>query len=207
MAKHQATFYFDCFIKLVDYSIEASEQLGKTIQEFNPEAIMKEMSDMHAIEHAADLERHTILQQLIREFITPIEPEDIMLLIDKIDDVTDSLDDVVRKFYMYNIKSMRPEARTMACIIIDCCHMVKKALLEFHDFRKSTALRECIVQINELEEQGDRVHRDALHRLYCEGDNAVDVLAWTTIFECMEQCCDVCEDVSDLMELIIMKNT
>ena len=116
------------------------------------------------IEHAADLEKHKLMEQLTKEFITPIEREDIILLFQQIDDVTDCIEDVARKLYMYNVTSIRPEMTEFAEIIHQCCVVTKDALSEMPRFQKSETLKTHIIRVNELEEAGDRLHFSAMRR-------------------------------------------
>ncbi|NLA13610.1 MAG: DUF47 family protein, partial [Tissierellia bacterium] len=75
------TDYFEGFIKLAEYSYNAAKLLDDTLRDFNKDSLQKTMKLMHEIEHTADLEGHEITKKLLKEFITPIEREDIMLLI------------------------------------------------------------------------------------------------------------------------------
>ena len=128
-------------------------------------------------------------------------------MLQKIDDITDSIEEVLRKAYMFNIASIRPDAIEFAAIVNQCCQATRLALSEFHDFRKSKLIRDYIIKVNELEEAGDRLHRDSIHRLYCTEQNPIAILTWTEMYECFERCCDACEDVSEVIETVMMKNS
>lgn len=78
-------------------------------------------------------------------------------------------------------------------------------MLEFENFRKSKVIKEMIIDINHLEETGDRLYTEAMHRLYTEPADAVEILAWTTIYNRMEKCCDKCEDAADVVEAVLLK--
>ena len=78
---------------------------------------------------------------------------------------------------------------------------------ELSNFHKSTLLKEKIVEINGLEEEGDRLYTEAMRCLYTEETDAVAILAWTTMYDRLEKCCDNCEDVADLISRIILKNS
>lgn len=204
MKKHD--YYFESFITLMDYGCNASELLVHICDNYGKKAISDYLNDMHKIEHDADLRRHEISKKLIKEFITPIDREDISGLINCIDDVTDAIEDVVRLLAIYNIKELRSDVKEFVGVIYDCCDSVRGALNELNNFRKSTLLNDCLVKINELEEKGDRIHFDALQALYAGNNEPLYVICWNNVYEALEKCCDQCERVSDIIESILMKN-
>jgi predicted phosphate transport protein (TIGR00153 family) len=200
-------YYFDTFVELTDYACMASGFLIKVIQNYDPENLAAWMKDMHKTEHDCDLKKHAMIEKLSKEFITPIEREDIMELAHLIDEVTDSIEDVLMRFYMYNIRTLRPEALVMAKVIQQCCTALKEAMGEFANFRKSKTLHQLIIEVNRLEEDGDRHYTEATRALYTSGASPVEISAWTHIFHFLEKCCDACENVSDVVESVMMKNS
>jgi len=174
---------------------------------FKAEELPEKMKEMHDIEHSGDQARHVMIRKLAKEFITPIEREDIMALADAIDNVTDAIEDVVMRMYMYNITSIRPQAVKITEIIVKCCNSLKTALGEFINFRKSQNLHQFIIEVNQLEEEGDRLFTEATRDLYCNCNDFREVAAWDTTFHYLEKCCDACEDVADAIENVIMKNS
>ena len=171
----------------------------------NEEPVMN-TAEMHTIEHTADGVKHEMMTQLLKEFLPPIEREDIMELSHTIDEVTDAIEDVLMRMYMFNITELRSEAKEFATVIVNCCDALKDMVAELPNFRKSTTLRERVVAINGLEEQGDRLYTLAMRRLYTEEKDAVAVISWTTMFDRLEKCCDCCEHVADVVERVVMKN-
>jgi len=133
--------------------------------------------------------------------------EDIVELSHTIDDVTDSIEDILLGMYMYNITKLRPEVNEFCRVISRCCAALSEMTREMCNVRKSTLLQEKVIEINELEEEGDRLYTEAMRRLYVEERDPVAILAWTTMFDRFEKCCDGCEDVADHVEQVIMKNS
>jgi len=207
MARKKDSYYFDTFVELVNYSCQAANLLNQIMNNFKAEELPEKMKEMHDIEHSGDQARHVMIRKLAKEFITPIEREDIMALADAIDNVTDAIEDVVMRMYMYNITSIRPQAVKMTEIIVKCCNSLKTALGEFINFRKSQNLHQFIIEVNQLEEEGDRLFTEATRDLYCNCDDFREVAAWDTTFHYLEKCCDACEDVADAIENVIMKNS
>lgn len=199
--------YFDYFISMANYSCEAAEYLKVSLQEFTPESLSGRRATMHKIEHAADEVKHTLIRRLAKEFMTPIDREDIIQMSSELDNVTDKIEDVLIRMYMYNIRQMRPEAVAFADVIVRCCQSLKKAMNEFNNFHKSTTLKQAIIDVNTMEEEGDAIYIDAMRKLYEGGSDPITIHAWSELFDCLEDCCDACEHVADIMEIIVLKNT
>ena len=208
MKKQRTNEYFEGFVSGMESACKAAEYLESVVEHYDPEKLDEQVEEMHRIEHEADLNKHVLMQKLAKEFITPIEREDIILLLQQIDNVTDFIEDVVRKMFMYNAKSMRAEALEFATIIKQCCYESRDALKELPGFQKSSErLAQAIVKVNDFEEQGDRLYCAAMRRLYCENAESLERITWTKLFDWMEACCDACEDVMESVELVVMKNS
>lgn len=199
--------YFDVFEKMVGYSCETAEMLLETLTNFQVAELETKMQQMHQIEHRADMEKHEMMKKLAHEFITPIEREDIMMMAQEVDEITDSIEDVLMRVYMFHIEEIRPEALEFAEVIHKCCVALQKAAQDFHNFRKSETMHDSIVEVNSLEEVGDALYTSSMRTLYAGGLSPVEVMAWTETFDHLEKCCDNCEHVANVMESIIMKNS
>lgn len=156
--------YFQAFTQAVDYSCQAAEILKNTLTYFDTDKLNDRLKDVHGVEHAADLGKHEMMSELARAFITPIEREDILELMQELDDVTDDIEDVLIRTYIFHILSIREDALRFADIISRCCGEMLKMMKEFRDFRKSKTIHEMIVTINDLEEEGDRLYTEAVRR-------------------------------------------
>ena len=208
MRKQRTNEYFEGFVSGMESACKAAEYLENLVEHFDPIRLAEQIDEIHAIEHEADINKHKLMQKLAKEFITPIEREDIILLLQQIDNVTDFIEDVVRKMFMYNTMSMRTEALEFAAIIKQCCYESRDALKELPGFQKSSErLAQAIIKVNDFEEQGDRLYCAAMRRLYCENAESLERITWTKLFDWMEACCDACEDVMESVELVVMKNS
>ena len=199
--------YFQAFTQAVDYSCQAAEILKNTLTYFDTDNLNDRLKDVHGVEHAADLGKHEMMSELARAFITPIEREDILELMQELDDVTDDIEDVLIRTYIFHILSIREDALRFADIISRCCGEMLKMMKEFRDFRKSKTIHEMIVAINDLEEEGDRLYTEAVRRLFMHSKDPIELMVWREIFDRMEKCCDACEHVANIVESIIMKNS
>ncbi len=207
MARKKDENYFGIFVELAQYSRDAAVLLNEIIINFKASDLEEKMIQMHNIEQAGDVGRHRMMEKLVREFITPIEREDIVALADAIDNVTDTIEDVMLRIYMFNFTAMREDAIKMAGLIIKCCDALKEALQEFHNFRKSQTLHKLLVEINHLEEEGDTLFVKATRNLFVNEKNSIEILAWRETLDYMEKCCDACEDVAEVIESVMMKNS
>lgn len=199
--------YFDSFVELAGYSCKAASLLSEIMRNYDADQLTAKMKEMHAIEHAGDEARHKMIRRLAKEFITPIEREDIMALADYIDTVTDTIEDVLMRMYMYNISEITPYALKMADIVVKCCNSLSQALDEFHNFRKSKKLYDFIIEVNRLEEEGDALFTEATRDLYLNCQEYKELAAWDTTYHYLEKCSDACEDVANVIENVIMKNS
>lgn len=199
--------YFEALVTFTDYSCQAAELLHSIIVNYDTEKLEEQMNQMHEVEHAADIAKHDMMRYLSKEFITPIDREDISNLGQQIDTVTDTIEDVLMQLYMYNIKTIRKEALEFSETIVGCCKALKTAMEDFHNYKKSKNVTENIISINNLEEAGDQIYKRALRTLHTTSTDPIEIMAWTKNFDCLEKCCDACEHVADVLESIIMKNS
>jgi len=206
MSKLKRNFYFISFLDLVEYPLKEAELLKEIIINYHNIDIEEEIKKMHEIEHQADMVNHEVVLKLTKEFITPIEREDIIAICQSIDNVTDAIEDVLLRFYMYNVKELRDDLLAFINIIIKSCQALDNAFEEFPNFRKSTKLKEYIVQVNYYEEKGDRLYTEAVRRLFAETKDPITLMVWEEIYYRLENCCDACEEVVTAIEGVIMKN-
>ena len=207
MSKKKDSYYFENFVTCVEYSSRAARMLEENLIHFRRENLKDRLDEIHRVEHDADQKKHEMMGVLVKAFITPIEREDIILLSQSIDEVTDKIEDVMIRLYINNVKDIRPEAVEFAALLIQCCEALSQMMQEFENFKKSKTLHECLIRINELEEQGDRLFIKSMRKLHKETDNVIDIIAWREIFNYLEKCCDACEHVADVVEQIVMKNS
>lgn len=207
MARKKNYDYYGAFVKLVDYSCECANLLNETLNHFDLSKMEENLKTMHTIEHTADLAKHELMEQLSIEFIAPLEREDIVKLAQEIDDITDTIEDVLIKLNMYNVVSLRPELLEFSNLIVQCCVSLKVALEELHNFKKSSTLKSKIIEVNDLEEKGDSLYYNSVYKLYRNNETAADLFIWTEIFSLMEKCCDACEEAADMVESVVMKNS
>ncbi len=206
--KRRKNDYYALLEELVEYIHKAASFLSDTMNDYNIEFLSSgTLDEMHEIEHSADIKLQELTSKLAREFITPIERQDILAIAQRIDDVTDAIEDVLMRLYMYNIRELRNEAFEFVGVIMASTEVLMKIMAEFANFRRSNDIRAYFIKLNALEEEGDAIYMRAIRRLYLEEQDPIAVIAWTEIFRRLEGCCDDFEDVSQEIEYVLMKNT
>lgn len=207
MAREKNNDYFKAFAGQLRFSVEAAKYLYRTVENFEPDKLGECLTEMHSIEHAADLDMHEMMARLVREFITPIDREDIIALAQEIDEITDTIEDVLMKAYMYNLRVMRPDALEFVRIIEKCCGSLVEAATELRNFKKPERLMKLIIEVNAEEEAGDRLYMQAVRTLCTTCDDPIEIMIWREMYDMLERCCDACERAANAMETIVMKNS
>ena len=207
MSKKSDSYYFQNFIECVQCGCEAAKMLEDNLMNFDTGLLQDKLDELHKISMTRTRKKHEMMGVLVKAFITPIEREDIILLSQSIDEVTDKIEDVLIRIYINNVHTIKPEAVEFTKVIIRCCNALKEVMEEFADFKKSKTLHGLIIEINALEEEGDRMFIDSMRKLHTEVKDPIEIIAWREIYVYLEKCCDACEHVADIVESVIMKNT
>ena len=208
MGKRDKFDYFDAFEKQTEVAVQEAELLIEANESFTEAEHLKEvMERAHELEHKGDEINHAIFKTVATDFITPIEREDIINMSQYLDNIIDYIEDVMQRFYMYDVHFMHDDALEFARLIKKSCVALDKAMDDFRNFKKSKKFKELIIDVNSYEEEADqlliKVIRD-LHTKDC--DKPMRVLVWSQIFNRMEKCSDACEHAADSMSTILLKN-
>ncbi|MDR2106764.1 MAG: DUF47 family protein, partial [Coriobacteriales bacterium] len=191
-----------------EYACEEAKKLVDVLRDFNPSVVPEHLEVMHEIENAADNQNHEIFIHLAKEFITPIDREDIIDMAHRLDDIVDYIEDVLQQIYMYDIQTLYEKALPMAVLMERATTALYAALGEFRNFKKGKkALSERVIEVNDYEEEADRLYVESIRDLYKNYvDDPVYILTWSNVFSRMERCIDACENVADMMATILLKN-
>jgi predicted phosphate transport protein (TIGR00153 family) len=158
--------------------------------------------DIKGVEHKCDVITHEIIQRLNRTFVTPLDREDIHELARSLDDVMDSIDDAASMIRLYRLDSVRFGARQLAKLITRSADQVLEGLRALEN-RKGVVL--FAVEINRLENEADRVHQEAVMRLFDEERDPILVMKWKETLDFLEDATDRCEDVANVLEGVVVK--
>lgn len=198
--------YFNMLTELVQYSCNAAKLLNDILQDFKNINIEDKIKEMHEIEHIADIKKHEMLSKLEKEFITPIDRGDIIELSHQLDNVTDSIEEVLVSMYMYNLTYMRDDIIEFSRLIVKIVTVLKDLVCEFKNFKKSNKITGLLDSINSLEEEGDQLFIIGTKRLFTQERDAIELLKWKDILLDCESCCDKCEHAADVIKSVMMKN-
>jgi predicted phosphate transport protein (TIGR00153 family) len=154
-------------------------------------------------EHEGDGVTHEIVQLVNKTFVTPIDGEDIYDLATALDDVCDWMDQVADELNLYGVDEVPPEAVEQAAVILKATTKLAEAIARLEGLKD---VRQLLVDIHTLEDEGDRIVRDATARLFRDGHDPLVVIRWKDIHEHLEQAVDSCERSAHVLESIYLKN-
>jgi uncharacterized protein len=193
-------FYSD-FQALADELRRGASALEEMLAPEHP--IWDKADEIKEIEHKCDFLTHEIIQRLNRTFVTPLDREDIHALARSLDDVMDAIDASATLIRLYRLDSVRFGARELAHIITTSTEQVRLGLgaLEQHK-----GLTTHAVEINRLENEADRLHQQAVSRLFDDERDPLLVMKWKEALDFLEDATDRCEDVANVLEGVMVKH-
>ncbi len=200
-------YYFDSFVNQCQFSCELSKRTGELLRNFKYDEVKDNLIELHGIEHAADQVQHDIMEHLIKEFIAPLEREDIVLIAKELDDLTDNIEDIMITCYEYDVKQIDDVMLKYMDLIEVSCGLLQDLLRKFENFKKENTLNSIIIEINKHEEEGDRIYREAMHNLFVNEKDPRILMAKKEIYACLETVMDDIEDLANSVESVIMKNS
>jgi len=165
--------------------------------------IWDKADEIKEVEHKCDFLTHELIERLNRTFVTPIDREDIHALARSLDDVMDAIDAAASVIRLYRLDTVRPGARELAKGILASTIVIYHALSALESAKGVAA---HAVEINRLENEADRMHQQAVVRLFDEEPNPITVIKWKEALDFLEQATDRCEDVANVIESIVVKH-
>ena len=200
-------YYFDSFVNQCQFSCELSKRTGELLRNFKYDEVKDNLIELHGIEHAADQVQHDIMEHLIKEFIAPLEREDIVLIAKELDDLTDNIEDIMITCYEYDVKQIDDVMLKYMDLIEVSCGLLQDLLRKFENFKKENTLNSIIIEINKHEEEGDRIYREAMHNLFVNEKDPRILMAKKENYACLATVMDDIEDLANSVESVIMKNS
>lgn len=198
----------DIFFELIEKSAEKIKEGGDAFLDLmrNFTDVKKKTERIKEIEKECDDITHEVFERLSTTFVTPIDREDIHLLISRLDDVMDMIYAVSERLYLFNVKEITPVALQLAEVYVKAVNEICEGIKHMRQLGKAfNILRHC-VEINRLENEGDDLTRSAIGALFNGDYEPVYIIKWKEIYETLERGIDRCEDVANVMETIILKN-
>jgi hypothetical protein len=197
------TRFFDMFDNLAAIATEASNYF----YEFASKGIYTEeaVSKMQNIEHRGDQITHAIIDSLNKAFITPFDREDIHALANKLDSIIDMLNTMVNRMRIYRISGVNRDLVEFAEVLKKSTTAVELAVKALRDTKHLMSVREHCIEINRLENVGDRMRDNILGKLFDNVTDPIYLIKWKDIIIDAETTLDICEDVADVIESILVK--
>ena len=200
-------FYFENFAESTALSKKAANYLVECLENYDASNIEQMLTEMHQIEHSADIKKHEMAEALAKAFVTPVDREDLYMLSHQLDDVIDIIEEILQKFYIYDIKTIDPHSVDFAKNIVISCEILCEIMSEFENFKKSKNIHSLIIKLNDVEEECDKLYLSSMRELTRNSTDVLTTVSWRKIYESFESCADACEHVSECVGSVIMKNT
>jgi predicted phosphate transport protein (TIGR00153 family) len=198
----KTTEFYDLFAKAGANALEAARLAERRFREFPNSSVTQE--DVKAIETAGDQLTRELIQLLNTQYVTPFDREDIYQLATELDDVVDYVEEACDLLGLYGVEGATRHAVEQCTILVQAVEQLSIALGSLKGLR---GVQDALVNLKALEDDGDRVVRDAVAALF--RDDRIDpliVIRWKDIYEALEQALDACETAANVIANIVVKN-
>jgi predicted phosphate transport protein (TIGR00153 family) len=193
--------FFDLFDEAAQNILRSADLLDQMLRHYPERADLAR--DILICEQEGDRITHDTIQRLNHTFVTPIDREDILQLASGLDDIVDLIEEVADYLGLYKIEAPMEQAQRLAHVLLQACRQISEAMPRLRGFRD---LSHYTVEINRLENDGDRITREAIASLFDNGVDPMMVIRWKDIFERLEAAVDATEKVANILEGIVIKN-
>ena len=194
--------FFELLEQAADNMVTATELLHELLSHFPDDAA--QAAAIAECEARGDEIAHRLFQRLNREFVAPIDHEDLLALISALDDVVDLVDEVAAFLTLYAVEAPMVQAEAMALVLRDAARELSRAVHRVGRFEDISA---HVVEVHRLENEGDRLVRGAIAALFEDGIDPMVVIRWKDIFERIEDAIDSTERAAYVLEGVVIKNT
>ena len=196
--------FFDLFDQAAAKVVEAARTLLDMLENYTD--IGYKAGEIRRLEHEGDVIVHEIAKRLNASFVTPIDREDIHALAGGLDDILDYIEATSDRLPLYKIEAPTPEIIELSRVLVTACEEVQAGVTALANFRETESILKHCVRINEMENQGDAILRQALSTLFSGELPPLDVVKWKEIYDHLETATDKCEDVANVLETVVVKN-
>jgi hypothetical protein len=196
--------FYDLFEELINKIEEGGNLFLEMVEEY--EYPLPKITKLKELEHEADVITHRTYEKMHKSFLTPLDREDIYDLVNKMDSILDMIEASAARMNLYKVKKPTKVIIDQAKILNKAISKVKLIVYAMRDMKNSQMIIDACVEINTLENEGDIVLRTAMVDLFEHEKDAIELIKWKEIFERIEEALDVCEDVSNIVEGIVLKH-
>jgi predicted phosphate transport protein (TIGR00153 family) len=169
----------------------------------SPNGSQERIRDIKDLEHEGDRLTHEVVNLLNRTFVTPFDRDDMYRLAGALDDICDHIDEAAGNIVGYGVKEIRPAAKAQGDVILRAASKLQEAVARLDGFKDSSRQ---LIELRDLEDEGDRLNREAVSELFRTSDDAISIIRWKDIHEALEEAVDACENAADVLEAIVVKN-
>lgn len=194
--------YFELFEEAGQNILKATDLLDRLMTDYPDNQALTQ--EIRVCEHEGDRITHDIIDRLNHTFVTPIDREDILALVSALDDIVDFTDEVADYLGVYKIEAAMDQSIQLARILNDAAKQIAEAIPRLQGFRDISSYT---VEINRLENEGDRITREAMAALFDGGIDPMVVIRWKDLYERLEAAIDATEKVAYIMAGIVIKNS
>jgi uncharacterized protein len=194
--------FFDLYNRAAANNVAIAGKVIELLEQF-PERSDEIARDMKELEHEGDRITHELVDLVNRTFVTPFDRDDMYRLATALDDICDHVDEAAEKIVSYGVRDVRDGAREQARVIQRSAAKLSEAIGRLEGFKDS---RRQLIELRELEDEGDRIARASISDLFAGGGDAIAIIRWKDIHEQLEEAVDACENAADVLEAILVKN-
>lgn len=197
--------FFELFAELARRITTSGRLLHQLFSE--PARVRELEGQMKAVEHEADAIVLQVNKRIDASFVTPIDREDIHLLANRLDNVVDLMDGTARRAVMFRITEARPPALALAEVLVRAGEVIEQQVA---NIRRPSVVTAHGQEIKKLEEEGDAIYQRAVGDLFdaeAGHPDPIEVIKWKELYDKLEDAIDECEDVSNVLESIALKNS
>lgn len=198
--------YFDEFAKSASLAKDAMRELRNYVYNFNSNVTEVEMRKIHEIENDADKKLHDVKTFLLRDFLPPIDREDIVAIAHRIDDLVDAIDEMTINLYIFMIDEIRKDMEYSIDLLQSTVDKTHELVVSMKDLKNIKQISQKVIEVNRLEESADRLYENSIRKLYKEEQDPIQIIKWTKMYTIIEECFDACENVADCIEEVLLKN-
>lgn len=199
--------YFASLTQMAEYAAEEARMFENFVKNFDDQNLETLRRNSHAVERRCDEEKHAFITALAREFLPPIEREDLFALARAADDLADDTDGVAAFLYMADVKALRADTPEFAELIVEACEKSAELLKELKNIGKPARLFGFIAEVNDIESRGDKLYETAVRTLSKESRSTREVIEWRDIYEKFEKCFNAAEALAAAAEAAAIKNS
>ncbi|MDH7602684.1 MAG: DUF47 family protein [Armatimonadota bacterium] len=196
--------FFELFRQQANNVVEGARLLKSFLEDYTD--LEQKRLKIEMAESTGDEIAHRIIEKLNTTFITPMDREDIHALASALDDILDFVYACAQRLHLYGVKTITKDAIALANVILRAAEETAALVDEMEDLRNVKSLKNRWIEVNRLENEGDRISRQAIAELFEKEKDPIEVIKWKEIYEHLETAIDKCEDAANIVEAVVLKN-